>query len=109
MKYDASSCRKHKRTDGWGSLCPRMTQEEAQELLNTSVEAGGARYNIDGDYCYQAFPHATDGSGETLWHGFPIPWQTLPTKAKNQLIANKQLTTTAYLKALRKSRGSEFR
>ena len=86
-----------------------MTKEEAQELLNTSVEAGGARYNIDGDYCYQAFPHATDGSGETFWHGFPIPWQELPTEAKNLLIAKDRLTNVAYKKAIRKSLGAEFR
>ena len=87
-----------------------MTQEEAQELLNTSVEAGGARYNIDGNYCYQSFSHFTDEkSGETFWHGFPIPWQELPTEAKNQLIAKERLTNAAYIKAIRKSLGAEFR
>ncbi len=109
MNYDSSSYRKHKRPGGWGSICPSMTQEEAQELLNTSVEAGGARYNIDGNYCYQSFCHVADGSGETFWHGFPIPWQELPREAKNLLIAKKRLTNVAYMKAIRKSLGAEFR
>jgi hypothetical protein len=86
-----------------------MTQEEAQELLNTSVEADGARYNIDGNYCYQSFSHVTNGNGETFWHGFPIPWQELPTEAKNLLIAKDRLTNVAYKKAIRKSLGAEFR
>jgi hypothetical protein len=77
-----------------------MTQEEAQQLLNNSVEVGGSRFNVLGEYCFQA---KCDNTAEMRWHGFPIKWSDLPTEAKNQLIANGQLTKTEYLKRLRKS------
>lgn len=40
-----------------------MTQEEAQKLLEESVAAGKARYNVCDDYCYKSFSHATDEKG----------------------------------------------
>lgn len=77
-----------------------MTQEKAQQLLNNSVEVGRSRFNVLGEYCFQA---NCDNTAEMSWHGFPIKWSDLPTEAKNQLIANGQLTKTEYLKRLRKS------
>ena len=102
MKYDTSSYRKHKRPDGWGTLCPLMTQDEAQQLLEDSVQAGRARYNVSGEYCFKSFSHATTNEGETLWHGFPIKWSDLPTEAKNQLIAKGRLTNKQYRKAVKR-------
>jgi len=108
MKYDSTTYRKHKRPDGWGTKCPPMTQELAQVLLDTSVPVGNSRYNIFEEHCFKAFSHATDNSGDTIWHGFPIKWSDLPTEAKNQLIANGQLTSTEFRKRLRKSSSTEL-
>ena len=108
MKYDSTNYKKHKRPGGWGSICPPMTQEQAQELLDKSVEAGKSRYNVSGEYCFQSNGDNTDSNGEQVWHGFPIPWSRLPTEAKNKLISIGALTTAFYLKAIRKSLGSEF-
>ena len=60
IKYHTSSYRKHKRSDGWGTLCPSMSHDEAQKLLQGSVSAGNARYNVCDDYCYKSFCHATE-------------------------------------------------
>jgi hypothetical protein len=108
MKYDTSNYRKHKRPDGWGTLRPSMTQDEAQKLLGDSVQSGKARYNVCDEYCYKSFSHDTDEMGETLWHGFPIKWSDLPTEAKNLLIAKGRLTNKQYKKALRKPLELEF-
>jgi len=109
MRYDTSTYKKHKRPKGWGSLCPDdMNDATPQELLETSVAVDGARYNIDGDYCYRAFTHGADAEGKDLWHGHPIPWSRLPTEAKNGLIANKRLNSAFYRKAIRKGLGGEF-
>jgi hypothetical protein len=108
MKYDSTNYKKHKRLGGWGSICPPMTQEQAQELLDKSVETGKSRYNVSGEYCFQSNGDNTDSNGEPVWHGFPIPWSRLPTEAKNKLISIGALTNAFYLKAIRKSLGSEF-
>jgi len=108
MKYDSTNYKKHKRPGGWGSICPPMTQEQAQELLDKSVEAGKSRYNVSGEYCFQSNSDNTDKNGEPVWHGFPIPWSRLPPEAKNKLISIGALTNKFYLKAIRKSLGSEF-
>lgn len=100
MIYDSSNYKKHKDPGGWGSICPHMTQEEAQQLLNDSVEVGRSRFNVLGDYCFQA---NCDNTAEMRWHGFPIKWSDLPTEAKNQLITNGKLTNAEFLKRLRKS------
>jgi hypothetical protein len=85
-----------------------MTQAEAQMLLEDSVEADRARYNVSGDYCFKSFSHATGEKGEGLWHGFPIKWSDLPKEAKNQLIAKGRLTNKQYKKALRRPLDSGF-
>jgi hypothetical protein len=109
MRYDSSTYRKHKDPGGWGSLCPTdLEQQEAQELLDTSVEVDDTRYNVRGSYCYRAYRHGTDASGTSLWHGHPIPWSRLPTDARKDLIRNGRLTNAEYKKALRKGSGSEF-
>jgi hypothetical protein len=108
MKYNSITYRKHKQPGGWGTICPPMTQEEAQKLLDESVPVGNSRYNIFEEYCFKAFSHATDEDGVTIWHGFPIKWSDLPSEAKNQLIANGQLTSTEFRKRLRKSASTEF-
>ncbi|MEB3316878.1 MAG: hypothetical protein VKO39_01865 [Cyanobacteriota bacterium] len=77
-----------------------MTQEEAQQLLDNSVEVGRSRFNVLNEYYFQA---NCDNTAEMYWHGFPIKWSDLPTEAKNQLIANGQLTKTQFRKRLRKS------
>lgn len=105
MRYDSSNYRRHKDPGGWGSICPHITQEEAQQLLNDSVEAGRSRYNVCGEQCFQA---NCDNTVESVWHGFPIPWSELPAEAKNKLIDKGVLTNTFYRKAIRKSLGSEF-
>lgn len=82
-----------------------MTQEEAQQLLNESVEAGRSRFNVLGEHCFQA---NCDNTAESLWHGFPIKWSDLPLEAKNQLIAKGQLTNKEFRKRLRKSSNTEL-
>jgi hypothetical protein len=108
MKYDSTTYRKHKQPGGWGTICPPMTQEEAQKLLDDSVPVGNSRYNIFEEYCVKAFSHAIDEDGVTIWHGFPIKWSDLPSEAKNQLIANGKLTSTEFRKRLRTSASTEF-
>ena len=77
-------------------------------LLVTSCEVDGARYNVEGEYCYRAFSHGVDANGESLWHGHPIPWSRLPTEAKIQLIEKGRLSNIVYRKAIRRSLGMEF-
>jgi hypothetical protein len=108
MKYDSTNYKKHKRPGGWGSICPPMTQEQAQELLDKSVETGKSRYNVSGEYCFQSNGDNTDSNGEPVWHGFPIPWSRIPPEAKNKLISIGSLTNAFYRKAIRKSLGMEF-
>lgn len=85
-----------------------MTQAGAQKLLEESVTVGNSRYNIFEEYCFRAFCHDTDEDGVTIWHGFPIKWSDLPSEAKNQLIANGQLTSTEFRKRLRKAANTKW-
>lgn len=109
MRYDTSGYRKHKRPGNWGSPCPKhVTQADAEKLLESSAPHQGARYNIDGEYCYRAFSHGTDADGQTLWHGHPIPWSRLPTAARQALVLQGRLDQGTFRKALRKGLGAEF-
>ena len=122
-RYDISAYKKHKRPKGWASLCPKelhpdATPEQgaedaydgpnAQELLDTSVCCAGVRWNVQGEWCFRAFPHDEEPNGDTLWHGHPVPWTRLPTEAKNALVATKRLDPNVYSKAIRKGWGREF-
>ncbi|MBZ0153273.1 MAG: hypothetical protein K8J09_17245 [Planctomycetes bacterium] len=108
-RYEVSSYRKHKRPDGWGSLCPdRVGLVEAQHLLDSGVECDGAIYNVDDEYCYRAQCHGTERDETTLWHGHPIPWQRLPSAARKELERVGRLSPSLYRKALRKRWGEEF-
>ena len=101
--YDTTGCRKHKRPDGWGSLCPDdVNQETAQELLEAAVQVDDAMYNVDGEMAYRAFEHRPG-----LWHGHPIPWSRLPNAARKALIARGHLDDATWRKAIRKSWGAE--
>jgi hypothetical protein len=65
---------KHKAPMGFGTHCPDMTEQQAQELLDRAVEDpdhdshSEALFMVDGDWCFEAHRH-TDGS----YHGFPRP------------------------------------
>lgn len=109
MRYDSSTYRKHKRPGSWGTPCPDdIAQTDAEELLLTSVEVEGKRFNVAGSHCFQALQHDVDADGASLWHGHPIPWSRLPTAAKRQLIATGRLDASTFRKALRKGWGAGF-
>ncbi|MBT9545097.1 MAG: hypothetical protein IV090_06885 [Candidatus Sericytochromatia bacterium] len=101
LTYDSSGYRKHKRPEGWGSLCPEDLDEDPEVLLNSGVLVGKQRYNVSGKYAFAAQNH--HGSN---WHGYPIAWKNLPTEAKNELISSGRLDRKTYDKALRKNWGS---
>ena len=103
VTYDTDGYRKHKRPEGWGSLCPEDLEEDPQTLLRTGVAIDDDVYNVSGEYALLAHTHAPD-----KWHGFPIPWSRLPAEAKNKLIEAGRLDNVTFRKALRKSWGREF-
>ncbi len=101
--YNTDGYRKHKRPDGWASLCPDNLTETPQQLLETGVCVGSRVYNVSGDYALCAQSHRPGH-----WHGYPIPWSRLPAEAKNALIGAGRLDATHYRKALRKGLGGEL-
>lgn len=101
--YDTSSYRKHKRPKGWGSLCPEhVSQEAAQDLLDSGVTLNGTIYNVSDRHAFQAFAHRPD-----TYHGHPIPWSRLPHLAVEQLIRAGRLDMETYRKAIRQQWGRE--
>ena len=99
MKYDTDGYQKHKRPKGWGSLCPDdLPAGEAQSLLETGVRIGEAIYNVEAERgrAYCARNHHAD-----RWHGYPIPWTTLPVDAVNALIELGRLDKATWRKGLR--------
>lgn len=102
--YDVSTYRKHKRPEGWGSLCPDdVTLDDASQLLQSGVVVGKAVYAVHGTYAFRAFEHEPN-----RWHGHPIPWSRLPVDAARALIAQGSLDEATWRKALRKGWGAEF-
>lgn len=101
--YDVSTYRKHKRPEGWGSLCPQHLSLDAQALLDSGVLLGASVYNIDGTFAFKAFEHEPG-----CWHGFPIPWSRIPVAAARALIEEGRLDEATWRKALRKKWGSEL-
>ena len=103
--YDTDGYRKHKRPEGWGSLCPpHITTEQAQNLLETGVTVGRQVYNVDGEWAFCAQNHVAD-----RWHGYPIPWSRLPSEAVEALLERGQLDRKTYRKAIRKLFGEAKR
>ncbi len=101
--YDTGGYRKHKRPDGWASLCPDDLMETPQQLLETGVRVGDRLYNVSGEYALCAQSHRPG-----RWHGYPIPWSRLPAAAKKALVDTGRLDPADYRRALRKSLGREF-
>ncbi len=101
--YNTDGYRKHKRPEGWGSLCPDDLAEDPKDLLESGVLVGDSVYNVCGVYALRAQSHV-----EGRWHGHPIPWTRLPTAAKNALIDSGRLTSADFRNALRKKWGAEF-
>jgi hypothetical protein len=101
--YDSSMYRKHKRPDGWGSLCPDDLDAEPQALLESGAPVGGDVYNVSGTYALCAQEHSPG-----VWHGYPIPWSRLPSAAREALVASGRLDRATYKKALRKNWGSDL-
>ena len=98
--YHTDGYRKHKRPEGWGSLCPDDLGESPQALLDSAVPDGDALYNVCGDYALRAQCHHAE-----RWHGHPIPWSRLPSSAARALIDAGRLTKERYFKALRQNWG----
>lgn len=65
---------KHKYPKGFGTLCPKMTAENAQQLLDRAVpvpdEGANKLWAASGDWCFCA--HPSPGAGADAWHGFPV-------------------------------------
>lgn len=65
---------KHKWPKGYGSLCPRMPMEDADELLNKAMMVPGVGTNklwvASGRWCFCA--HPSPHAGLEAWHGFPV-------------------------------------
>jgi hypothetical protein len=101
--YNTDGYRRHKRPEGWGSLCPDDLPELPQQLLDTGVSIDDCVYNVSGQYALCARSHSPG-----RWHGHPIPWTRLPSAAKNALIGAGRLDPSKYRKALRKGWGAEF-
>jgi len=103
--YDTGGYRKHKRPEGWGSLCPdEVDQSEAQRLLDTGVLVDDDVYNVEADFAFRAQQHEPG-----RWHGHPIPWSRLPSRARDELIKAGRLDAATWRRAVRKAWGREFR
>jgi len=102
--YRGSSKHKNRPADEQkGTLCPEWTHQtpaggfatdphthnwaatRAAELFAGSVvdEASGRRYATAEGIAFEAKPTA-DGT----WHGFPIPWESVPAAIKNDWLCN---------------------
>ena len=74
---------KHKFPKGYGTLCQRsVTPDHCEQLLTDSVphpaeESAATRYAICGMAVFRGFGCA-DGAGVEVWHGFPVPGETVP-------------------------------
>lgn len=77
-----------------GTLCPPGVDGVA--LFRTATvdpERPGKRYNTDGERAYCAHPdvkNPTEGQ-EVVWHGFPVPWTTVPPTVQRQWVAEGRI------------------
>ena len=106
--YRGSSKHKNRPADGQkGTLCPEWTHKTSLGGLGTDVrahdwtktraaalfadarvdEAGGRRYATAEGIAFEAKSTA-DGS----WHGFPIPWESVPVGIKNSWLRSKAVS-----------------
>lgn len=107
-QYRGSCKHKNRPADGQkGTLCPEWTHQtsaggfandphahawagtRAAELFEKSVEGqvGGRRYATAEGIAFEAKPTA-DGT----WHGFPIPWESVPAAIKNSWVSSGVVT-----------------
>jgi len=67
-----------------GSLCLRdISQECAQQLLQSSVEEGRRRYAA---YLGRAFCAQLHNPAKNRWHGYPTSWKEVPAAVRRQLM-----------------------
>lgn len=67
-----------------GAMCPPWSHAIAQKLLDNSEPDGKARYATRDGYAFKAYP---DGQGG--WHGFPVGWNEVPVRIRNNWLKDK--------------------
>ena len=84
---------KHKAPMGFGSLCPEVSKDRAQELLHVAVldpkGTSNALYAIDGEWCFVARPTRVE---EGVFHGYPVPGCEVPNRVLRQLEDDGRIT-----------------
>ena len=93
MEYEPNP--KHK--EPWqpgrkGSLCPELPRSLPKQLLGGSILHGRKRYACHEGQAYCAQEHRED-----TWHGYPISWQEVPPKVRNEW-AEQGLVTKRQMK-----------
>ncbi len=71
------------------TLCPSWSHDQAQALLDTSIDSptAGTRFaTMDG----MAFAARLTG-GDT-WHGYPVPWSQVPEAVREGMIMTGKVT-----------------
>lgn len=88
-----------------GTLCPEWTHVDevgrfsgdpyahtwettvAHRLFESATSVGGRKYATENGIAFEAKPTA-DGT----WHGFPIPWESVPPDLLGQWLMEKKVT-----------------
>lgn len=78
---------KHKHPKGFGSLCPRMPTDVAEDLLEKAVPVDGLGegklWAAAGEWCFCA--HRSPHAGPDAWHGFPVIGGDVDERVLNKL------------------------
>lgn len=88
-KYEASS--KHcPPYTARGTRCPRFSEAAAQELLDKSVLEGKKRYSTLNGLAFVG--QRTHPDDKDVWHGYPEPWDRVPSSIKAAWLKNGLIT-----------------
>ncbi|GHV40237.1 hypothetical protein FACS1894187_20990 [Synergistales bacterium] len=74
-----------------GSLCPsvkKMPGLDPQRLLNSGMSYKNKIYSVYEGIAFAAHCEGEMPNGNTLWHGFPVPWNSVPEDICNQWLKN---------------------
>lgn len=70
-----------------GTLCPRWSWEQAQQILDQSVVEGQQRYGVAEGMAFKGHEHMLG-----RWHGHPVAWNEVPPAIVNRWLQERRVT-----------------
>lgn len=80
---------------GWGTPMD-LSDSQAQNVLNNSIQGGKQKYGLSGGKLYEFQPDNVGG-----WHGYPVQGTEVPPKVSREFLSRGDISKAEYNKMIK--------